>query len=371
MNGRKFLSLVLLLVVVAAAAGFGGSWAWHYLMADKTAPNSALVDERGETVVTDSEEAITTVASKVSPSVVSIVTTVERRSLFDGGQGAGTGVIISKDGYIITNQHVVSGATSVSVVLADGTTYDDVTVVGRDPLNDIAFLKVADVDDLAAATLGDSSKVRIGQQVVAIGNALGQFQTTVTSGIISARGRPIVAASASGTGSESLSDLLQTDAAINSGNSGGPLVDLAGRVIGINTAVATDANGIGFAIPINAARGVIEGVLETGKVSRAYIGVQYVDITADVAASEDLPVRQGAYVRSSNGNPIVADSPADKAGLSDGDIILRINDEKVGERASMSSIVGQYRPGDTLTLLVLRDGKERTLEATLDSYRAR
>lgn len=368
----KRLSSVILLVILCAGAGFGGGWAATNLASHSTADDAkspTMITPDGGTAPTADEEGISMVAAKVSPSVVSIVTT-SGRSPYGSQQGAGTGVVISKDGYIMTNNHVIDNAREVSVILSDGTEYANVKVIGSDPLNDIAFIKVQNVSNLTPAQLGDSSKVRIGQRVVAIGNALGQFQNTVTSGIISATGRPLVASSADGSGSESLTDLIQTDAAINSGNSGGPLVDLSGRVIGINTAVATDANSIGFAIPINAARGVLAGVLDKGVILRAYLGVRYVDITAQIAVDEHLPSKRGAYVAAQGGNPVVTGSPADKAGVKADDIILKVNDDVIGESASMSSIIGQYRPGDTITLTVLRDGKEHSLKVTLSAYRA-
>lgn len=367
----KRASIVVLIVALCAAGGFGGGWLAATLHPGKaaeqaTSPIEQMVTPDGGTVVTSDEEIIATVAAKVSPSVVSIVTTTGRTIY--SSQSAGTGVIVSKDGYIMTNNHVIEGAREVSVITADGTEYTDVRVVGSDPLNDIAFIRVNNVSDLKPAQLGDSSKVRIGQRVVAIGNALGQFQNTVTSGIISATGRPLVAASYDGTNSESLTDLIQTDAAINSGNSGGPLVDLSGRVIGINTAVATDANNIGFSIPINATRGVLKGVLEHGKVEKAYLGVRYVDITPELASSEKLSSKKGAYVYADGQTAVIKGSPADKAGVRSRDIITKINQDIVGERSNMSSIIGQYQPGDEITLVVLRGGKEVTLKATLISY---
>ena len=368
----KLVSLIVLGLIVCATVGFGAAWLAVSLHPGSSSSNvvQEMIDSEGKTVVTADEGLITSVASKVSPSVVSIVTTSgSQRSFFSMQmQGAGTGVIISQDGYIMTNNHVVEGASNIAVILSDGTEYENVEVVGSDPLNDIAFIRIDGVSDLVPATLGDSSDVRIGQQVVAIGNALGQFQTTVTSGIISATGRPLMASSADGRSSESLTDLIQTDAAINSGNSGGPLVDMSGRVIGINTAVAADANGIGFAIPINATRGLIEGLLETGKVERAYIGVSYIDITPQIAASEDLGVQRGAYVSAQSGSPIISGSPADKAGIQAEDIITKINNEAVGERSSMLSILGQYLPGKTVSLTVLRDGREIKIDVTLEAY---
>ena len=366
----KYISLFIVALLICSAGGFAGGWIAVTLYNKSDAGAGQMVNSDGTTVVTLEEEAITNVAAKVSSSVVSIVTTTSARSMWGySSQGAGTGVIVSKDGYIMTNNHVIDGANKVSVVTSDGTEYDDVKIIGSDPLNDIAFVKIEGVSDLVPAELGDSGKLRIGQRVVAIGNALGQFDNTVTSGIVSAMGRPLIASSSDGSGSESLTDLIQTDAAINSGNSGGPLVDLAGRVIGINTAVATDANGIGFAIPINATRGVLAEVLENGKVSRAYLGVRYLDITASLAASEDLASKKGAYV-SADGSTgaVIKNGPADKAGIKTEDIILKVDDNVIGTDGSMSSIIGQYRPGDKVTLTVLRDGKEVKLTAELAAY---
>lgn len=329
----------------------------------------------GNTAVTKEEEDIASVAAKVSPSVVSVLTKSQSRSSYYGAteqEGAGTGIIISKDGYILTNNHVIDGANTVTVVSADGTTYDNVKVIGRDPLNDVAFLKISNVSDLPAAQLGDSKSVRIGQKVVAIGNALGQYQNTVTSGIISGTGRSVTA-STDGTAagdSEELTDLIQTDAAINSGNSGGPLVNMAGQVIGINTAIASDANSVGFVIPISSTKGVLAGVLESGKVSRAYLGVRYLTITAELAKKYNLSVKQGAYVFSEgNGASITAGSPAEAAGVKEKDIITKVNGVDIGTKGSVATLVGEYKPGDTVELTILRDGKTLTLKVTLGAYK--
>lgn len=367
----KYVSLIIVGLLVCGAGGFAGGWLAGSLRgADSGVDMQHMIQSDGSTTVTLEEEAISKVAAKVSPSVVSIVTTTSARSAWGySSQGAGTGVIVSKDGYIMTNNHVIKGASKVSIVLSDGTEYDKVVVVGSDPLNDIAFVKIEGVSNLTPAELGNSGKLRIGQRVVAIGNALGQFDNTVTSGIVSAMGRPLVASSSDGSDAESLTDLIQTDAAINSGNSGGPLVDLSGRVIGINTAVATDANGIGFAIPINATRGVLAEVLEHGKVARAYLGVRYLDVTASLASSKGLDSKKGAFVYADGETrPVVKGGPADKAGVKSDDIILKVDDDVIGIAGSMSSIIGQYRPGDKVTLTVLRDGKEIKLNAELAAY---
>tara|TARA_Y100000114_G_scaffold154645_1_gene177081 strand:- start:12477 stop:13682 length:1206 start_codon:yes stop_codon:yes gene_type:complete len=324
----------------------------------------------GNTTITQEESTIAAVAEKVEPSVVSIVTETQIQSYYGttSGEGAGTGIIVSEDGYVMTNNHVIDGATTVSVIDSEGALYDDVEVIGRDPLNDIAFLKINSTDTFTPAELGNSSSIRVGQQVVAIGNALGQYSNTVTSGIVSGTGRPVTASSGYGD-SESLTDLIQTDASINSGNSGGPLVNMSGQVIGINTAIVEDANGIGFSIPINSTKGVLAEVLATGEVSRAYLGVNYLSITPDVAREYDLPVNYGAYVYASQGaNAVASGSPAAEAGLQTNDIILKINDETIGEDGGLSSIIGQYRPGDIVTITYLRDGKEATTKLTLGTY---
>ena len=319
------------------------------------------------------EGSIADVADKVSKSVVSIVTSVKTTNFFGqsyDSSAAGTGVIVTSDGYIITNKHVISGATSINVVLDDGTTYENVDLVATDPLNDIAFLKIKDVSDLAAATLGNSKTMSVGQQVIAIGNALGQYQNTVTSGIVSGLGRSVTATDSSGRNAETLSDMIQTDAAINSGNSGGPLVNAAGEVIGINTATSTSAENMGFAIPISSVKGMLSQLVETGSAKRAYLGVYSLEITPEVAKAYNLPVTTGAYLYSSSSySAILKDTPASKAGLKDKDIVLAINGVKVGAAGSLSSLIGEYKVGDTVQLTVVRDGNEIAINVTLEAYK--
>jgi S1-C subfamily serine protease len=207
---------------------------------------------------------------------------------------------------------------------------------------------------------------------VAIGNALGQYQNTVTSGIISGTGRSVTA-STDGTAAgdtEVLTDLIQSDAAIISGNSGGPLVNMAGQVIGINTAIASDANSVGFVIPISSTKGVIAGVLSSGKVSRAYLGVRYMTITAELVKKYDLSAKQGAYVFSEgNGAAITAGSPAEAAGVKEKDIITKVNGVDIGAKGSVATLVGEYKPGDTVELTILRDGRTLNLKVTLGAYK--
>ncbi len=315
------------------------------------------------------EGSIADVASKVTPGVVSIVTEVNTTGFFgqtSTSTAAGTGMIVTKDGYVLTNKHVIDGANKIQIVLDDGTTYDNVATVATDPLNDVAFLKINDVSDLPTVKLGDSKTIIAGQQVIAIGNALGQFQNTITSGIISGTGRSITATGSDYSSNESLTDMIQTDAAINSGNSGGPLVNAAGEVIGINTATSANADGIGFAIPISSVKGMLKNITTNNSADRSYIGVYYVNITPDVAKAYNLPVSSGAYVYSqSQYSAIVKDGPAAKAGLKEKDIITKVNGIKVGSAGSVSSLIGEYAPGDTVQLTVIRDGKERSINVTL------
>lgn len=373
-NNERWLP-VMSLIIVAVLAGAGGFAAKYAMDANGSTGLTQILANDGNTKVTTTEDSIEKVVDKVSPSVVSIVTNINQQTIFGmmQQQAAGTGIILSADGYIITNRHVVQSSSQVAVVTNDGTTYDDVKVVGTDPLNDIAYLKINGVDNLKPATIGDSSTTRVGQQVIAIGNALGQYQNTVSSGIISGKGRPVTAGDSSGTEqSESLSDLLQTDAAINPGNSGGPLLNFSGQVIGINTAVASNAEGIGFSIPINATKGTTKMVLAGKGVQHAYVGLRYAEITPSLAKQFDLPVKQGAYVSSGDdtgsAKAVEPGGPADKAGIKDKDIITKINNQVVGESGSVATLIGQYTPGETIKVTYLRDGVEHTVNIELAAY---
>ncbi|NCC20583.1 trypsin-like serine protease, partial [Candidatus Saccharibacteria bacterium] len=254
---KKKRALIILAVIagvwLVVGAGVLGAW----LSSQATQKNNSLTSGvDGNQVVTEDEADLANIVKKVGPTVVSVVTTQTTGSgrFQTTSEGAGTGIIVSADGYILTNRHVVQDARTLEIINSEGERYSDVTLVGSDPLNDIAILKIKGAKDLPAAELGDSGTVRVGQRVIAIGNSLGQYQNTVTSGIISGLGRPVTAATDElGMNVESLTDLLQTDAAINPGNSGGPLINMAGQVIGINTAIVSDAQSVGFAIPINAA----------------------------------------------------------------------------------------------------------------------
>ena len=320
------------------------------------------------------EGSIASIANAVSKSVVSIVTSTDQKSFFSNETSsqtaAGTGFILSADGYIATNKHVVSGATKIGVVLDDGTAYEDVELVGTDPLNDFAIIKIKNVKDLTPVKLGDSKTTSAGQQVVAIGNALGAYQNSVTSGIISGKGRSLTATDSSRTQYETLSDMIQTDAAINGGNSGGPLVNAAGEVIGINTAYASQGNNVGFAIPISSVKGIIKSVLSNKGFERAVIGVRYVNLTPTIAKEKNLSATRGALIASNkNSQAVIPGSAGEKAGLKENDIITAVNGIEIGKSGSLSSLIGEYSVGDTVKITVVRNNKTETLELTLSGYK--
>lgn len=375
---RVTAAAIALALIISVSSGFVGGW----LGASSRDSQNKQTTQTQKEVVLNESQLISSIAKDVSPSVVSVNVTSQTSSAPDifgfsvpsQQVSAGTGIIISQDGYIVTNRHVVpDGTTSVSVTLSDGTQLSNVQVVGRtaanDPL-DIAFLKIQDKKGktLKPAKLGDSSTLQVGDKVVAIGNALGQFQNTVTSGIISGFGRSVQAGD--GTSSENLQDLIQTDAAINEGNSGGPLVDINSEVIGINTAIAGQAQNIGFSIPINDVRGVINGVLQTGKLVRPYLGVHYVALTDDVASQLNLSVKRGAYLAPSTtaGQPaVIPGSPADKAGLKEKDIITQVDGKPIDENNTLSSLIGTHAVGDRVDLTVIRNGSQMTVSIVLEA----
>jgi serine protease Do len=291
--------------------------------------------------------------------------------------GGGSGFIISPDGLILTNKHVVADTkASYTVFTNDGKKYD-AKVLARDPAQDLAVVKI-NASGLPTVELGDSGSIELGQTAIAIGNALGEFRNTVSVGVISGLSRNITASGA-GT-SETLSGLIQTDAAINPGNSGGPLLNLKGQVIGIDTAVASNAQNIGFAIPINRAKRDIASVTTVGEIQAPFLGVRYTMVTADLAKQQKLPVDHGALVRGSNSGPAVTpDSPAAKArllspkGVADGgqagvqaeDIITAVGGTTLDQDHALADVISNYNVGDTVTLTVNRGGKEITLQVTL------
>lgn len=374
---RSHLTKGILLLAVLATSLTGGYFGARIYDHGAGSHKSTTAKQQ---YISDESSLIASIAKNVGQSVVSI--NVESQSTaYDpfgfGGvasqQSAGTGFIIDAKGIIVTNRHVVPlGTTRVSVILADGTKFDNVTVLGRTSANssqDVAFLKIADLKGktLTPATLGDSSKVQVGDRVIAIGNALGQFQNTVTSGIISGFGRDVTAGDSSGlAASESLTDLFQTDAAINEGNSGGPLVNINGEVIGMNTAIASNAQNIGFAQPINDIKGLITTTLASGTLQQPYLGVRYVSLTDDIASQLNLSTKRGAYITSNTVDPaVVVSSPAAIAGLQDKDIITKVDSVSIDEKTSLTSALSKHKVGDKISLTIVRSGKTITLTATL------
>ena len=366
-----------IIIMVGGGAGVAGS-----LIVQRHDTTTTI--EKQQVVLKNQGQLISSIANSVGQSVVSVNTTgstTSPNSFFGFGQavqqqGAGTGIILTSDGLIVTNRHVVpDGTNKITVTLSDGTELDNVSLVGRTSSSDsldIAFLKVNDTKGkkLVPATLGDSSKMQVGDSVIAIGNALGQFQNTVTSGILSGYGRSVQASDSSGGSSENLENLFQTDAAINEGNSGGPLVNTNSEVVGINTAIAGNAQNIGFAIPINDVSGLIKSVEQTGKLQRPYLGVMYVPITNDVAQQYSLSVNRGAYIPTQDqegSNPIVSGGPAEKAGLQPGDIITKIDGVVIDQSNSLSAAINKHAVGDKVTLSIIRGGKTQTVTATLDA----
>ena len=315
-------------------------------------------------------QVIADIAADISPSVVSIK--VESPSIFENifsetvvQQSAGTGLILTKDGVVVTNRHVIpTSGSKIDIVTSDGKAYDDVQVIDRDEVNDIAFLKINSSDKFKPAPLGDSNRVRVGERVVAIGNALGQFSNSVTSGIISGTGRPIVATS--NEGSESLSNLLQTDASINPGNSGGPLVNIQGQVIGINTAIADKAENIGFSIPINDIKPLFASMIVKGRIVRPYLGVRFVPVTLELTKEFGLKEDKGVLVIASDGTAVLPGSPADKANIRSGDIITRIDKQDISKNSTLTTLINEHKVGDKITISINRDGQSLRLTAVLE-----
>ncbi len=346
------------------------------------------------------DELVVKVVEEASPAVVSVVAAkdvpvIERffvdpfaddplfRQFFgDGGSGfripqfrqkgterqevsSGTGFLVSAEGLIVTNKHVVADTAAEYTALFNDGRKKTAKVMARDPLQDLAILKI-EGSGYPFLRIGDSSKVKIGQTAIAIGNALGEFRNTVSVGIVSGLQRSVIASGAP-TGPEMLQELIQTDAAINPGNSGGPLLNIRGEVIGVNTAIAQGAENIGFAIPANKARRDLENVQKQGKIVYPFLGVRYITVTKDLAEKEKLSVTAGALVARGEKEPAIASgSPAEKAGLKERDVILEVNGEIINQDNLLASVIQKYQVGDEVTFKVFRDGKEIELKVKLD-----
>ncbi len=378
------MGIVLISIIFGGLAGALVNTGYKNLGSATKVPSSSE-----QTITVQEESATTDVVQQASPAVVSIVITKDYSKIFkdqpsspfdnffgfpltqpapQGKQeiGGGSGFIVSADGLIITNKHVVDDdQAEYTVVMNDGKKYD-AKVVAKDPTNDIAIVKI-EAKDLPILTFANSDNIQIGQTVIAIGNALGQYRNTVTKGIISGKARTITAGDNSGQ-SETLEDVFQTDAAINPGNSGGPLLDLSGHVLAINTAVNSQGQLIGFAIPSNLVKRDLEAVQKDGKITRAYLGVRYIVITKAIADSEKLPVQHGALVKpaSDKSVAVVPGSPADKAGIVENDIILSVNGTDINEDHSLVGLLGKFNPGETITLQVYHKGDTKEVKVILE-----
>lgn len=377
-NRIIYLLLVVLLAGTAALGGaaVGGVVVYRTVSRAQTAslaassPSAQVItasnNNPGQTLVinmTDIETTITQAVQKIGPAVVTVVGTLPgQMSPFGQTRDqtvSGSGVFISQAGYILTNNHVIDGVKDVTVILSDGS-QEKATIVGADRYSDIAVLKT-DGKVPAVAILGNSDMLNPGETVIAIGSPLGDFKNTVTVGVVSATGRSID----TGQG-YTVDGLIQTDAAINQGNSGGPLVNLAGEVIAINTLIVrnsgsgTVAEGLGFAIPVNTAQAVAEQIIRNGYIARPYMGVNFQPVTPDIATAYHLPVQWGAYVTDVSSN-----SPASKAGLHQGDIITGIGGTTLDETHSFINTLFSYKPGDQVNVVLMRNGHSLEVQVTL------
>lgn len=387
-GGLVATSVVVVLFAVA-------TWVHPDWLLDITGQNTAMSEKSSQFApqLSSAETEIVAVVERVSPAVVSIVATqdvpvyeqyYEESDPFGFGfpgfsmpqyrqngteeqeVSSGSGFFVSADGYVVTNKHVVADDTAeYTVYTSAGSTYT-ATVQALDPANDIAVLKV-DGDNFVYLEFGDSDALQVGQTAIAIGNALGEFSNSVSVGVVSGLARSIEAGDGFGR-SEQLDGVIQTDAAINFGNSGGPLLNLAGQVIGVNVAVAA-AENIGFALPANLVQSVVESVKTTGKISRPFLGVRYMPITAELQEANGLPVDYGVLVlrgETPTELAVIPSSPADKAGIEENDIILDIDGQKLDDAHDLSAIISQQAVGDTVTLTVLHDGEEQDVVVTLE-----
>jgi len=406
-----------LIVILAIVSGFLGGAITNKFLAPGSLNISSVdtntVVQPVELQLVEEESQVIEAIEKVSPAVVSIVITQELNTMrsqgtspfelffpndpffqdFFGQQfpnqpqapsdessddepirqkvGGGSGFFISEEGLILTNRHVVArDDVEYTVITKDGTEFT-AEVVSRDFFNDIAVIKVvaeedAELPEFPAVSFGNSNKLKIGQSVIAIGNALAEFENSATKGIISAKGRQIVASDGLGRG-ENLSGLIQTDAAINPGNSGGPLINLVGEVVGVNTAIAANANGIGFAIPIDDVKPVVDSVKENGRIIRPILGVMFTMLSPELAKELELDIEEGALLKGDGKNfAVLPGKPAEKAGLIEKDVIIAVNGEEINQDNPLQQEIMKYAPGDTIKVKFIRKGEEREVEVTLE-----
>lgn len=369
-SGWIVIIVVLGLLLGVVGGGIMGGLVGMYVARNAASPVAAPVPQEIKAVspgqapivqnmTVKSSSEITDVVSKIEPAVVTVVSNLGGSSFGQQGgiaEASGSGVVISQDGHIVTNNHVIEGANTVAVIYSDGTRVE-ATVVGADSVTDVAVLKVNGKVP-AFAPFGDSSALQLGETVIAIGSPLGNYRGSVTVGVVSGLNRSV-----QGTAQD---DLVQTDAAINHGNSGGPLLNLAGQIIGINTLVVRDtaggdqAEGLGFAVPSNTVRSVAEQLISRGRIEYPFIGISYTEVTPQLAAEMSLNSKSGVIV-----TQVTSASPASRAGLQAQDVVTAINNDKIDENNSLRSLLFKYRVGDTVTLTVERGGQTIQVKITL------
>lgn len=356
----------------------------NFLAENNKNENGKKVDVRS-IIIEDS--AVIDVVKNTSPAVVSIAITkdVSKIRNFDffgfdffsqqdleaqGKQqvGSGSGFFLSSDGLIATNKHVVEDVSAeYTVITNDGKEYA-AKILAKDPLHDIAIIKI-EGKDFPVLSVGNSDSIQIGQTVIAIGNSLGEFSNTVSRGIISGLGRTVIAGSDFSAQSEKLSNIIQTDAAINPGNSGGPLININGEVVGMNVAMAKDAQNIGFALPINQVEKVFLQVKETGKISVPFLGIRYIPLNEEMRRINNLPYNYGALVQRGEkvtDLAVIPGSPADKANIQENDIVLEIDGKKIDEENSLGDLISGHSVGDTAILKIWHKGEEKTIKVVLE-----
>lgn len=377
MNWKRILYALFvgLVAVLSGMAGaiVGGWIVWATVKPETSTiaainPSPATAPASLQVSNTQIETSITQAVERVGPAVVTVIGNIPGQMSFFGrtpdGQSSGSGVIISPDGYIVTNNHVVEEANELAVILSDGTRLP-AELISTDIFADLAVLK-AEGSMPAVATIGNSDNLKSGETVIAIGSPLGEFRNTVTVGVISATGRTLD----TGNG-YSMEDLLQTDAAINQGNSGGPLVNVNGEVVGINTLIVRGGNGsepvaegLGFAIPSNTAQLIADRIISQGYFARPYLGVSYQAINPSIARRYNLPVQWGAYI-----TDVISGSPASLAGLQRGDIIIQIGNAPINKETSYINALFSYQPGNQVDITIAREKEKITLPITLGEAR--
>jgi len=403
-KNKTFIIILVFFIIGGIGGAISGSYFYseikNYLSKFKIEIPEPKIIEKEEVKEyqpqTSQEEAVIKVVNESSPAVVSIIITKDlpiieeyyyepfkefeeffgqpfefkipqyrQKGVEKQEVGGGSGFIVSEDGLILTNKHVVlDPEADYTVLTIDGKKFP-AKVLAKDPAQDLAILKIEDKNKFPVLKLGDSDKLQIGQTVITIGNVLGEFRNSVSVGVISGLGRTITAEG--GGLVETLEDVIQTDAAINKGNSGGPLLNLKGEVVGINTAMVLEAQSIGFAIPINKAKKDIEQVKTLGKIVYPFLGIRYVLITEKIQKENNLPVNYGAWIiKGEEGEPaIFPGSVAQTAGLKEKDILLEFNNEKITPENSLAKVIMKYNPGDKVTLKILRDTQEKIFQVTL------